>query len=141
MESYPKHGNRWKKEKGLTLIETVIALSIITIVSLAVVSIIVYSSNALNDSRVKSFFSRETDSIASFYLSYNSPTYLDAVESLTGNTITGANTDKVYYKADYTYSNSSDYNYYISFNYDGDTLTLTSYEANSKVILRRSVTK
>ena len=141
MESHSKHGNRWKKEKGLTLIETVIALAIIITVSVAVVSITIYSTNALITTNVKAFFSNEVNNIASLYLSYDDTDYIQAVNVTTGATISKTNDDIIYYNSTYAFSDDTDYNYYISFNYDEDTLTLTAYQNSGDLIITRSVTR
>jgi len=141
LESVLKHGNRTKKEKGLTLVETVIALGIIIIVSTSVVSIMIFSTNSLSKNRITNFFSHETNSFATFYLSYNDSDYYKAVKAMTNTDIDGTNNEKVYYAADYSYSDDSDYSYYVNFAYDGDTLTLTSYDKNDENVFTRSVSR
>lgn len=141
MESILKHGNRWKKERGLTLVETIIALAIIVIVSVAVVSITVYSTNALKTMNIKAFFSHEIDNMATLFLSYDDSEYITGVNKVTGATIAKNNNDIIYYNASYEYSDNTDYSYYIGFNYDSSTLTLTAYQKDGETIFSRSVTR
>ena len=105
---------RPRRQKGLTLIEVVVALAIISIVSFAVVSIAVNSTSALSTARINNFFSRETD---------------------------GTNNEKVYYNVDCQYSTSENYHYYVNFSYDSSTLTLIAYDVNNNSIFSRSVTR
>lgn len=139
MESVLKH--RPRRQKGLTLIEVVVALAIISIVSFAVVSIAVNSTSALSTARINNFFSRETDGFASFYLTYNDEGFHDAIEEVTGTVIDGTNNEKVYYNVDCQYSTSENYHYYVNFSYDSSTLTLIAYDVNNNSIFSRSVTR
>lgn len=144
MESHLKHGNRRQKE-GLTLLETVIALGILAIVSAAVASITVYSTNAISGSRLKTFFNTESNSILEYYLSYEDVNYKKAVKNLTNTDILGTNEDKIYYTSSFEHTTNVSYEYYIGFNYLEEagrvTLTLTSYTKAGASFLTRSVTK
>ena len=79
MEKVLIHGNR--KKEGLTLVETVIALSIVVTVSLATVSIAVYSTNSLRSSANKGFFNHEIATFSDLYLSYEGASFSEATGS------------------------------------------------------------
>ena len=138
MESIFQHGN-WKKEKGLTLIEVVIALTITVIISVAVVSVSIYSSNALYKQRAEDFFIYETSNIATIYYEYDEVDYVKAINHLTGLEVSGHDDMTIYYKEDFTYSNSSDYHYYLNVKFNTESLTFDSYNSKDVKIYSRSV--
>lgn len=141
MESILYHGNRRKKEKGLTLIETIVALGIIVLISTAVSSIIILSSNALYDTREKSHFVRETSSFASFYLTYDETHFATAVNHVTGLSLEGYDDTTIYYASDYSYSDNTDYKYTLLLDFDENTLTMTVNHQNGEQLYTRSVSK
>ena len=136
------HGN-WKKEKGLTLLETIIALAIIVTVSVSAVSVSVYTSNTFNDLSIKRFFQREVDNISEIYLSYDESTFRDAFLKLTGKTISGYNDTTYYLNVGFEYVEpTEEYAYKIALDFSGtNALTVTSQRSNNKEIRSRSVFK
>lgn len=135
------HGH-WKKEKGLTLVETVISLAIISIISIAVVSISVYSANAINRNRVKSFFVNESSIIAKYYLSYSESDFYAVVNNLTGlEEDDEYHNFTIYYSSKQEYATSSDYYYHMDaiFSDNNNKLTLMSYNSSNALIYERSV--
>ena len=140
MESIINKRN-WKKEKGLTLIETVIALSITTIISVAVVSLSIYASNALYLQRAKDFFIRETSNIASIYVNYDEESYKVAIKDLLNKDVDGYENMTIYYNESFDYATESDYAYYLNVNYSTESLDLISYNAKNSAIYSRSVAR
>ena len=137
------HGNRWKKEKGLTLTETVVSLAIIVIVAVAATSIAVFSSNSFKKSNLKQYFVQEIDSICNLYLSYESEDFSKAINNSLGITISGF-TDSIYYlNSNYEYlENENGHSYYLEFDFDTDiSLTLSAYKKGGSLITSRSVNK
>ena len=63
------HGN-WKKEKGLTLAEVVVALAIVVIISVAAVSVSISTSKSFAKLGVKRFFQREVEQLTEFQLNF-----------------------------------------------------------------------
>ena len=143
MESHFKHGNRWKKEKGLTLIETVIALSIIVIVSVSVVSMTIYSTNALSKTRLKSFFSGEADNYATLFVSYDAAGFAGAVNYLVGTSMTGYDETTIYYDSSYRITTADKSAYHTSFTYENEfkVLNIRVYDVNNNELFVRSVSK
>lgn len=143
MERVLKHGNRWKKEKGLTLLETIIALSIIVIVSISVVSMTIYSSNALSTTREKSFFYGEIDNYVTLFLSYNEIDYASAFNKLNGSEISGYEDVAIYYNSNYEYTTLEKSSYHTNFVFsdENNTLTMTVYDFNNNSLYLRSVSK
>ena len=140
------HTRTWKKEKAVTLVETIVSLSIILIVSIAAVSVSIYSANAFRLSNVKRFFNHEINTIAEMYVTYNdADKFYQAVGVHTGKAVinNGAYVDTIYYL-----NNSMSYlddsngsNFYISLAFDGNTLNLSSYSNSGTELAKRSVTR
>lgn len=139
------HGN-WKKEKGLTLAEVIISLGLIVIISLAGVSVAIFSTTSLSNINVKRFLQHEVDNIAEIYLSYDASDFYTAFYDLTGKSVTSYNTT-LYVDNTLQYVTSSDeYKYKIQLrsSNDGQRLTITSFKMNGSSqseITSRSVTK
>lgn len=136
------NGNRWKKEKGITLIEIIVSLAIIVIISVAAVSIAAYSSTLFNSMNVKRFFQREIDNIAELYLSYEKEDFSSAFNKLTGKTISGYTNSTYYVSPNFEYVESTDnYSYKINLTFDEPTLIISSLKSDDSVIRTRSVTR
>ena len=142
------HGNR-KKEKGITLVETIIAIGVIVIVSLATVSIAVYSSTILSNTRVKEFFARETNTLADFYLTYDTrEKFATAVKAYTGCTITGSTNSTFYYDGAFRIiSAEANKSFYLVLDFETSaetgvvTLSMNAFKANGSKILSKEVVK
>lgn len=136
------NGNWRKKEKGITLIEILVALSIIILVSVAAVSIATYSATMFNTINVKRFFQREIDNIAELYLSYEEADFSTAFNRLTGKTISNYNnsTSTYYVNSSFQYVESVDeYAYKINLTFSGATLDIASVKSDNSPIRSRSV--
>lgn len=136
------NGNWRKKEKGITLIEILVALSIIILVSVAAVSIATYSATMFNTINVKRFFQREIDNIAELYLSYEGEDFSTAFYKLTGKTISNYNnsTSTYYVNSSFQYVESVDeYAYKINLTFSGATLDIASVKSDNSPIRSRSV--
>ena len=138
------HGNR-KKEKGITLVETIIAIGVIVIVSLATVSIAVYSSTILSNTRVKEFFARETNTLADFYLTYDTEEkFTKAVKAYTGREeFTGYTNSTFYYDGAFRISAEENKSFYLvlDFETNPETLSMNVFKANGSKILSKEVAK
>lgn len=143
------HNGNWKKEKGLTLIEAVVALAIITLVSISSASIAVFAVNSIATLRVKSYFSRETTSIANLFMVYDSNTYESALHDLTGYSFSEPDTYEnitLKYDSDGKFISSEEYTYKITLSYDkvdeNYRLIMGGYRKNdTSPIFDRSVIK
>ena len=140
------HGNR-KKEKGITLVETIIAIGVIVIVSLATVSIAVYSSTILSNTRVKEFFARETNTLADFYLTYDTEEkFATAVRAYTGRTeeeFTGYTNSTFYYDGAFRISTEGNKSFYLVLDFETNpgTLSMNAFKANGSKVLSKEVAK
>ena len=142
MEKVLHHGS-WKKEKAVTLVETVVALSIITIVSIAAVSISIYSANSFRIASVKKFFNHEISSISEIYSAYdNEADFADAFELHTGRSI-GGYTDTTYYlNSSLNYIDGSEgSSFYLRLTFEGATLSLSANSNSGTELVNRSVTR
>lgn len=137
------HGNR-KKEKGITLVETIVSLSIISIISLATVTLAIYSTNSLRLSRERNFFIRETYNFANLYLSYDEEKFIDAINWTTN--LSEAKTYhnfSVYYDVNHLYTDETHEAFYVSLEFtdENKTLNLSAYSIEGKILHTRSVSK
>lgn len=139
------NGNWRKKEKGITLIEILVSLSIIILVSVAAVSIATYSATMFNTINVKRFFQREIDNIAELYLSYDEADFSTAFYNLTGKTINGYADDPTYFiNSSFQYVESADeyaYKINLTFKFNGAALDIASTKSDNSPIRSRSVQK
>ena len=135
------HGNR--KEKGFTLVEVVVALTVIGIVSAATVSLSVYATNSLRLARDKNFLVHETYNFASLYLQYDETDFVGAINNTTKNTET-----LTYHNFTINYDDNYDYlpdsynrTFYIDFDFTNSnkTLTLSAYSSTAELLYSRSV--
>lgn len=140
------HGNRWKKEKGLTLVETIVALSVFLIVSLSTVSIAVYSANSFKLVDIKYFFTKEIDTISNLYLSYSESDFSLAFKQYTSQDIEGYTDTTYYLNNKYEYVSSSSYAYRLTLTFTINeqslhVLNIKSYKSSGSGIYERTVSK
>ena len=139
MEKAAYHGNR--KEKGLTLVETIIALSIITIVSLATVSIVIYSSNALRNTSVKAFLNHEVSSLSNIYLSYHddASAYNKAMKQYSGQDLVLGEDYVFYYDGNFALCEEPVRAYSLLLDFDTSHLTITVSNNKGGLIMEKEV--
>lgn len=136
------HGNR-KKEKGLSLIEVVISLAVIVIVSIAMVSIAIYSSNAQQKVNEGRFFRQHIDNSLHLYQQYSESDFNNAFYMVNNETIE-YNVDKTFYFNDeyeFTSSSSAKYDVTYVFNSETNTLAISARYYGGDVIVERSTSK
>lgn len=136
------NGN-WKKKSGLTLVETVISLSVIVIVSVATVSIAVFSANSFKRSDTMQYFVHEIDSMIKLYLSYDETDFIRAINSSYHININGYEDTNFCMNNKYEFLTSdSNYSYNLVFDFDSDiSLTISSFYENGNLIYERSANK
>jgi len=135
------HGNRWKKEKGLTLVEMVVSLAIIVIVSVAAISIAVYSSNTQKRVAISRYFTVLIDNSLRLYETYSDTDFEDAFEALTGQAIY-YNTNRTYYlNLDYQYVEESNAVYNVRYVFKSNGLVVTAMYSDGDVIYEGSSLK
>ena len=122
------HIRNWKEKKALTLVETVVSLSVILIVSIATVSISVYSVNSFRIANTKRFFDHEIKNIVELYLSYNSEDFKTAFNEYTKQTLINYDTDPKYYlNSSLEYIDGEEgSNFYILLDFENGGLELTA---------------
>ena len=140
MEKAVNHGNR--KKKGLTLVETLISLAVIVIVSVATVSIVVYSTNAISSSRRKSFFAHETNTLANLYLTYNDTPedFTKAVRQYSGQDVVFGTDYTFYYSEEFAYVEEARMSYSLLLDFDVSGLLLSARNAKGEEFLSMEVT-
>ena len=139
MEKAAHHGNR--KEKGLTLVETIISLAIITTITLATVSIIFYSTNALRNSSVKAFFTHEANACSEIYISYrgDAPAYKKAMLQYSGYTVNLGEDHTFYYDGKFAYTSVDAHAYSMLLDFDTDQLQITVSDNKGGTVFTREV--
>ena len=140
MEKTANHGNR--KKKGLTLVETLISLSVIVIVSLATVSIVVYSTNAISSARRKSFFAHETNTLANLYLTYNDTPedFTKAVRQYSGQDVVFGTDYTFFYSEEFSYVEEAKQSYSLLLDFDVSSLLMSARNAKGEEFLSMEVT-
>ena len=135
------HGNR-KKEKGLTLVEVVISLSVIVIVSIAMVSIAIYSSNAQRKISVGRFFRQHIDNSLNLYQSYSDTDFETAFNSVNNQSITFGNDVTFYLNDSFEYvGDTSNAEYQIAYDFETNSLKVSASYYGGDLIAERSTTK
>ena len=135
------HGN-WKKEKGITLIETVVSLTIVIIISLACFSLVIFAANSRKKASVNRFFSNLTHQCLKLYTTYTDGSeFEDGFSILTNQTIEYGVDTTFYLNETYHYVTSESYKYSIIFDFEDDSLKITSLYSNGDKILVRSAAK
>lgn len=139
MEKTAHHGNR--KEKGLTLVETIIALGIITTITLATVSIAFFSANAIRNTSVKAFFTHETNAYSEIYISYreDASAYQKAMLQYSGQTVTLGVDHTFYYDGKFNYSSVEEHAYSLLLDFDTDQLAITVSNNKGGTVFTREV--
>ncbi len=128
----------WKKEKGLSIAEVVVAIGVVVIVSVAVVSIASYSTNATSNANVKRFFNHEVNSMLMVYLSSDDETqFKKGMNAYYGSEI-GYEDTTIYYKSDFSYAeNEASSSYYINLDFGSNSLVLSAYKKSGNIILSK----
>ncbi len=134
------HGT-WKKEKGLTIAEVIVSLAVIVIVSLAVVSVALFSTQTQANTRVKQRFSRIVSDIAMLYETYEDDDFEFAFNNYSGQTIVYGVDKTFYYDASFNYQSQSGSSYYLVCDFGTNTLKVTASYSDNNVIFERSVSK
>ena len=135
-----------KKEKGLTLVETVVSLSVILIVSIASVSVSVYSLNAFRLSNTKRFFEHEIKNIVELYLNYYSPTdstkFITAFEKYTGQEMSDCVDRTYYFNSRYQFIDTEEgSNFYLQLDFEDSALNASAFSNTGTKLASRSVIK
>lgn len=109
------------KQKGVTLVETIVAMAIFIIVSAAVFLTCDYSIKVQAQNEVKHFFVVETENVAMCYYSKNFDEALTFLMGENSELIEKNNESKtytIYYTKDLTVSKSDDAKYKLVFGYE-----------------------
>ena len=135
------HGNR-KKEKGLTVVETVVSLTVITIISVGALSLAVFAANSRRRADVSRYFSNLADQSLKLYQTYEGNDFNDAFLLLTGQSISYETDGTYYLSSDYRYvGSSSDYDYTVTYDFEEDSLKVTASYKDGDVIVERSTSR
>ena len=117
------NGNR-KKEKGLTLIETVISLAVIVIVSITAVSVSVYTNNIQKSVEIERYFTVLVDQSLSLYQEYSDSNFERAFNVLTKQTITYGNDHTYYLNLDFSYCEEAYSAYSVKYDFTASPASL-----------------
>lgn len=138
------NGN-WKKEKGMTLVEVIVSLSIILIISAAAVSVAIFTSNSLGSAETKRFFKNEIENIAKLYEEFDLAQFKTSFAAYLGKTLgdTTENPTQYFYysSAREIQDTSENYGYKLCLEFAADKLSLSSFDSGDKAIYAKEVTK
>lgn len=106
-------------KKGFTLLEVVIALAVISIVSVAIFSTISFASQKNNVARAESFFMLESENyLLAYYLGQEG--YGDAMHLLTGENYTYGTDATIHYSKDCAITGESNAFYRVELDFEID---------------------
>ena len=134
------HGNR-KKEKGLTIVETVVSLTVITIVSIGALSLAIFASNSRKKTVISRYFSNLADQSLKLYQAYSGSQFKTAFHELTNQEIT-YNLDVTYrLNQAYEFVSSDDYSYTVTYDFEANSLKVTANYKDGSLIVERSTSR
>lgn len=125
-----------RKEKGVTLIETIIAMALVSIVSSIVVLTCNFSSRAKQNNKLTQFFINETESVLVCYYSND---FYGSLSFLTDKIITNDETTKsytLYYSSDLAYTEEENAKFSLTINYEDElnVKVISTNLSNEKII-------
>jgi len=134
------NGNR-KKEKGLTIIEAVVALGIIVILSISAISVAVYTNNIQKRVAMTRYFTVLIDNSISLYLAYEGEDFQLAFNKLTNQSLTYNVDHTFYFDKDLNFTNEASSLYSAKYDFSANSLSIKALYDDGDVIYERSVTK
>lgn len=137
MAKVPFNGNR-KKEKGVTLIETVVSLAVIVVVSVIAVSISVYTSNIQKSVEIERYFTVLIENSLSLYQGYENEAFETAFNDLTGQTISYGNDHTYFVSRDYMFVTEEYSLYSVKYDFTENGLTVRSMYDDGEIICEGS---
>jgi len=134
------NGN-WKKEKGLTVVETIVSLTVITIISIAAFSLSIYAFNTRKKIPINRYFSNLEEQSLKLYQSYEGTDFENAFNLLTGQSIT-YETDKTFYiNKNYEYVTEESASYVLRYDFEPNSLSICAETTDAELIAERSTSK
>lgn len=131
----------WKKEKGLTVMEIIVSLTILVIVSLAVLSVALYSFNVQTKANVRQRFSHMVNDVVMMYQTYENDDFELAFNKYTGQTITYGTDTIFYFDESFNYHEEEGSQYYLNCDFESDSFHISACYIDNTVIHERSVAK
>lgn len=147
------------KKQGVTLVETVVAMALIVIISVATYLTCNFALKHQNNTEIKNFFVQETENVAmSYYKSNNdmqkfdeilafafdiedSSNYFEYENELDENDVSHLKSLTIYYDSDFSVlnlSNKTTAKYFIVFDFENQNISAKHYSKN-QVIFQREV--
>ena len=122
----------FRKKNGFTLVETIVAMSLVVIISLIAYSVINVSISTNQKNKKKSFFISETQNYVKAY-TLGEDDYETSMFLITGRNYQYGEDTTIYYSKDYKISNTEDYAYYVNLNFYSTNFLVECF--NSKNVL------
>lgn len=120
------------KKKGVTLVETIIAMALVVIISTMAFSICNLSLSYGNNSKLKNFFITQTQNyVKAYYLGGND--YKNAMELLTGTQYEFGVDTTIYYDGDLNISTESEHTYSVELTF-GTGFSVQCYTLSNSLI-------
>ena len=121
-------------KKGFSLAEVIVAMAIAVIVSLLCYSTCNFAIMQMSNSKTKSFFASQTQNFVNCYY-LGSTEYADAINFLTGQTVTYGVNATIYYAKDFSISNQENSEYYIDLNFESESFVVKCVSNSSQKII------
>lgn len=121
-----------KKNSGISLAETIVAMALITIMSLIAFSTCSLSLTINNNSKVKNFFMVEANNYIDCYY-MGSADYTQNMNFLTGENYTYGQNASIYYSKDLQITTEQNAKYYVNLSY-GSQFLVECYNISNDLI-------
>lgn len=122
-----------KKTKGVTIVEVIVAMSLVIILSLFAFSTVNWSLTVGRKEILKNFFNVESENYLSAYYSGNS-NYQNAMYLLTGGSYSYGEDATIYYSKDLNIVEEQNASYYINLDFDIDNFSIKCYTSQNNLI-------
>lgn len=129
---------RKKCKKGLTLVEVVVAMSLVVIISLAGFSVINFSIKSGYKSQINNFFMVEVQNYITAIMA-GSENYSNSMSLLTGNAYNYGENAVIYYSSKLDITDEENAKYNISINFENSPFSVSCYDAQNNLICRLEV--
>ena len=121
-----------KKNRGMTIVETVVAVAIVVIVSTIAFSICNVSINNGHKNKLQNFFICQTQNYVKAYYQ-GEDDYSTSMELLTGEAKTFGENTKIYYSSDLNITTEQNSKYVVNIRFD-DGFSVECLDSNSNLI-------
>ena len=121
-------------KKGFSLAEVIVAMAIAVIVSLLCYSTCNFAVMQVSNNRTKSFFVSQTQNFVNCYY-LGATEFANAVNFLTGQTVTYGEDATIYYAKDFSISNQQNSEYHIDLDFESESFVVKCVSNSSQKVI------